>query len=321
MKIQAGIIGCGMIAEEHLRALERLEGLTVSAFCDVDRGRARGLLDRYGGAYATDDTERIFTDDAIDAVYICTHHDSHMPLAVRACAAGKHIMMEKPLALTIDHCLAIADAVERSGVTMMTAFKLRYYPMVSRARAFITSPLISIAQVMDRRWPDGFWAQDPVKGGGGVLSQGVHAMDMLCWLNRSEPLRIYAEGGAFTHEGGPVADTAVATILFRNGRVASFAQSDAGETPCLSKFSFQMADGTRSVHLRDRLKTGVFFDGQATETISDEEELGMMEENREFIRALAEGIPPASTVHDGVRATRMVLKAFEAMKTGIPQEM
>jgi predicted dehydrogenase len=315
----AAIIGCGAIAEEHVRAIEHLDGITAAAYCDVDRGRADQFLHRFGGSYATDDAEQIFRDDAIDAVYICTHHDTHAPLAIRACKAGKAIMLEKPMALTIEECLAIGEAAERSGVALMTAFKLRYYPMVQRARQFIQQPITMIAQVMDRRWPDDFWAQHPRKGGGNVMSQGCHAMDLLCLLNGSEPVSIYAEGGTYTHPGSPVIDNMITTIRFANGGLGSLAQGDSGETPYVSKWSFQMVDGTRTVHLHNRLKSGVFHDGEKIVVENDLEEEGMMEENRIFAEVLRSGSPPPTTWRDGYRATLMVLKAFEAIRTGVPQ--
>ena len=319
--INAAIIGCGDIALEHVKALEELEGLSIRAYCDVDISRAKGMMQQYGGNYATDQAKQIFQDDGIDAVYICTHHDSHTSLAIKACNAGKHIMMEKPLALTLEECLEIAEVVERSGVTMMTAFKFRYYPMVRRAKAFIPKPLMLTAQLMDRRWSDTFWAQHPTKGGGNILSQGVHAMDLLCYFAGAEPERLYAEGGALTHPGAEVIDSVVATICFRNGVIASLAQADAGETPYLGKFSYQLLDGSQSVQIHNRLKQGEFYNGKTIKRVEDDRELGMVEENREFIRALEEGRMPETTVWDGVRATAMTCSLVEAIKTGIPQEI
>ena len=317
--INAAIIGCGDIAQEHLKALQELEGISVRAYCDIDMSRAEELLQIYGGDYTADQVEQVFRDDTIDAVYICTHHDSHTSLALKACEARKHIMMEKPLALTLPECLEIEEAVEQSGITMMTAFKFRYYPMVRRAKDFMDKPLVLIAQLIDRRWPDTFWAQHPTKGGGNILSQGVHAMDLLCYFAGSEPERLYAEGGALTHPGAEVIDSVVATIHFRNGVIASLAQTDAGETPHLGKFSYQLLDGTRSIHLHNRLKQGEFYDGETVTRIEDEQELGMVEENQEFLRALTTGTVPETTVQDGVRATAMTLALVEAIKTRKPQ--
>jgi predicted dehydrogenase len=317
----AAIIGCGAIAEDHLLALEQLDGIRAAAYCDVDSGRADRFLQRFGGEYATDDVERIFSDDRIDVVYICTHHDSHAPLAIRACEVGKRIMLEKPMALTVEECLAIGEAVERHDAVLMTAFKLRYYPMVRRAMEFITNPITVIGQVMDKRWPDDFWAQHPQKGGGNVLSQGCHAMDLLCLLNGSQPVSIYAEGGTYTHKESPLIDNMVTTIRFANGGLASLAQGDSGETPYVSKWSFQMVDGERTAHLHNRLKSGVFNDGGNVTVENDPEETGMLEENRAFVNALRSNTAPPTTWRDGYRATLMVLKAFQAVRTGEVQKI
>lgn len=319
MPIHAAFIGCGQIAEAHLLELAMIDAITPVAYCDIDSSRALDFLSRHGGRFATEQPERIFSDDGIDLVYICTHHDTHADLAVRACAAGKHVMMEKPLALTLEQCVSIGNAVERSGVTFMTAFKLRYYPMVERARAFLPGPMITIAQGMDRRWPDDFWAQDPVKGGGNVLSQGCHTMDLVYYLNQSEPVSIHAEGGSFTHPGSPVFDTIVATVRFANGRVASVALGDCGEVPYVSKFSIQILDGQRSVHIHNRLRSGLFFDGVDQRSITDEREQGMLAENLALAEALVNDTPPPTGYLDGLRATTMLLKAFESIRTGLPQ--
>jgi predicted dehydrogenase len=106
----------------------------------------------------------------------------------------------------------------------MTGFKMRYYPSVARAKEFIPSPLITMGQMMDARWPDDFWANDPLRGGGNVLSQGCHTMDLVCHLNGTKPVRIFAEGGNYTHRGRAIVDNIVATIRFDNGAVASVVQ-------------------------------------------------------------------------------------------------
>ncbi|MFC2085912.1 Gfo/Idh/MocA family protein [Bacteroidota bacterium] len=317
--VSVGIIGCGSVGRSHAECLSRIDGAVLRACCDVDRSRAEEFCAQFGCGYATENPARIFRDDGIDAVYICTYHDTHSTLAVQAADSGKHIMMEKPLALTLAECDAVGNAVEKSGVKVMTGFKMRYYPSVARLREFIPSPVVTVAQMMDSRWPDDFWANDPLKGGGNVLSQGCHTMDLVYYLNQSEPVRIYAEGGNFTHEGLPIIDNIVATITFANGHIASVAQGDSGATPYVSKFSFQVMDGTRTAHLHNRLKSATLFDGTNVVKHEDPEEVGFLEENRDFIRALQRGEEPPITHKDGLRATLMLLKAFESLKTHSPQ--
>lgn len=316
-----GIIGCGAIAREHLAAIQTIPGLKPYAYCDLHGERAESFLRDYGGSYAATSPGRLLDDPAINALYICTHHDTHTPLAVAACEAGKNVMMEKPLALTVDECTEIGEAAERAGVIFMTGFKLRYNPVVLKSREFLPNPTFVMAQIMDTRWPDDFWAQDPVKGGGNVLSQGCHAMDMACFLNGTDPVEIFAECGTRSHTNTQVIDSLVATIRFANGNLASVAIGDSGTVPHLSKFAFQAVGGGRSVLLHDRLKRGEYFDGESSESVVQPCELGMELENREFLSALAEGRRPATGWRDGLRATAMIRAAFHAAETRTAQSL
>jgi predicted dehydrogenase len=315
------MIGCGKLARIHLECVQRIEGARFVAYADIRRDAAQKCLADFGGDYATDDVDRILRDDAVDAVYICTMHDSHAPLAIRAAEAGKHVLIEKPLALVQADCERVAEAVARAGIHLMPAFKMRYYPLVRQAVEFIERPLVLVGQMMDARWDDKLWAQDPVRGGANVHSQGCHTTDVLRFMSRSEPVEVWAAGGTMTHPGHPCIDQCVATIRFANGCVASWVQGDAAMGMFTSKFFFELFAHGRSVQLHDRLKKGVFSEGNRTwEEVRPDEE-GFYLENVEFISALREGRAPAQTAHDGLQATRMVLAADRAIRTGQVQRL
>ncbi len=319
--VSIAIIGCGAIGEEHARCLLAFPEASLRAFCDADESRASALSSLFPGSYCTAHPARIFSDSSIEAVYICTHTDSHASLGIAAAQAGKHIMMEKPLALTEQECYAVAEAVDRAGIFCMTAFKLRFYSCVRKVRQFIPAPTVALGQMMDERWPTEFWGNDPVKGGGNVLSQGCHSVDLLYHLVGAEPIRVYAEGGNFHHPSNSVTDTLLATIQFANGAAGSLAQCDAGRFPVLSKFSFQVMDGVRTAHLHNRLMTAVLWDGKLSHRYDADHEEGMMEENRAFLKALMDRTPPPVGVRDGVRATIVLLRAIEALTTHKPQNI
>lgn len=321
MSLNFGLIGCGNLARSHASSLEKIDGARFAAYADVNGEAANNYLNDYGGDYATTDTEKVLKDDAIDAVYICTPHDSHASLAVAAAKAGKHIFIEKPLALTVEECETVAEAVEQTGVYLMPGFKMRYYPLIQKAHAFIPEPQVLVGQMMDGRWPDDIWAQDPVRGGANVLSQGCHTTDIMRYLSGSEPVRLWAAGGALTHKGHPCVDQCVATIQFENGHVGSWVQGDAGMPQYVSKFFFELFGDNRSVQLYDRLKKATFHDGDKTWTETREEEEGFLMENREFVRALRENRTPELTARDGIQATRIVLAAIQAIRTGEVQRL
>ena len=320
-EVRLGMVGCGHLGRVHCECIAQIEKARCVAYCDVAESAAAELCNEFGGSYATTEAERVFGDDGIDAVYICTRHDSHAQLSIDAARAGKHILIEKPLALTLEECVAVGDAVREAGVYLMPAFKLRYYPLVQRAHAFIPEPQVVVGQVMDNRWGDDVWAQDPVQGGGNVFSQGCHATDLLRYFAGCEPTRMWAAGGALTHPGHPCIDQCVASIAFENGHVGSWIQGDAALPPFTSKFYFELFGAGRSVQLHDRFKKATFSDGEKTWTEEREEEEGFLLENREFISALLEGRPPELTAEDGLLSTRMVLAADRAIRTGEVQEL
>ncbi len=320
-QIRCGLIGCGGIGGTHTRCLAEVDGIAMIAFCDVVGSSSRSLCDEVDGDFATTDADKIFSDDSLDAVYIATHHNTHADLAIRAAEAGKHIFLEKPLALSEPECEAVVDAVEKAGVTFMLGFKMRYYSLVQEAHEFIPRPLITVGQMMDNRWPDDNWAQDPIRGGGNVISQGCHTMDLVAYLSGSQPKRVYAEGGAMIHDNPNVIDQAVATILFENGSVASVIQGDAGCPPHNSKFHFQMFDWPKTCELYDRFTHATFNDGTEVEERTRLDEEGFLLENIDFANALKQGTPAPSDHFDGLRATMMVLKVFDAIRTGQPQTL
>lgn len=320
-KLKFGLIGCGNLGKRHAECLREIPEAEFVAYADVHEPAAKAALDAYGGSYATSDVERLWGDEALDAVYVCTRHDSHAPLAIAAAEAGKHIFIEKPLALSIEDCERVAETVARTGVHLMPAFKMRYYPLVQEARRFVSEPQVLVGQMMDQRWPDDRWVQDPVQGGANVHSQGCHTTDILRYFAGSEPVAVWAAGGTMTHPGHPCIDQCVASIRFASGQVASWIQGDAGAAPFTSKFFFGLFADGKSVQLHDRLKQATFHDGQETWTSQRDEEEGFLLENREFVGALLEGRAPEIDAHDGIQATRIVLAADTAIRTGEVQHL
>ncbi len=316
--VTVGIIGCGAIGVEHARALAQVDGARIAACCDVDPARADAFCREYGARYATTDSARLIADSDIDAVYVLTHHDTHASLCIQAAEAGKHIFVEKPLALTVEDCLRVGRAVKQHGVTLMTGFKMRYYDLTQRMREQMPSPLLLTMQMMDNRWPDDFWANDPIKGGGNVLSQGCHSCDLLRFLARSDPLEVYAAGGNYYQPSG-VIDNLCATFKFANGVAASWVQGDCRVPPAVSKFFLQAFDRDRSITLSDRFTRMVVHTAdQGAQEIRGAES-GFLEENRAFIHALQNGLPAPIDARDGLYATLMVLQAFASIRSGKPE--
>ena len=317
--LRAGVIGCGSMGEEHSRALAEAGGMKMAAFCDARAEAAEALCGKFAGEYSCTDPQKLFEDASLDAIYVCTYHDSHAELCVRAADAGKHIMVEKPLAMTVDQCRQVGRAVEKNGVRLMIGFMMRYYELIRKAREIIPAPLIVIMQMMDRRWPDDFILNDPAKGGGNIIAQGCHSCDLLRFLAGAEPIEVYASGGNYYTANG-LADNICATFRFENGVANSWVQGNANHQEPLSKFFLQVFAADVSVSLTHRFcKLVVSRAGQPAEEILADESAGFVEENRDFVRALQEDTPPAIDHRDGLMATLMVLQAMASAKSGQPE--
>ena len=222
-----------------------MEGVRVVAHADLNLAAAETFQRDFGGDYATAIPQRVLDDPEIDAVIIATHHDSHTPLALAAAAAGKHILIEKPMALTVAECRRIAAAAEIAGVVLTVNFKFRMAPAVLAAKRFVSRPVASFGQLAMNRMPDDIWVRDPARGGGLILATACHVLDMICWLNESEPVRVYAEGED---------DAAAVTVRFANGAIAGLLLTDAGENPYVGKWLHEVFDGRRSAVLYEHFR-------------------------------------------------------------------
>jgi predicted dehydrogenase len=317
-KFRGGLIGCGSIGQVFTEAVGEIEGMDMVAFCSRTKAKADRYCDTYHGEYSTTNAQDIIGDPSIDAVYITTWHDSHADLCIRAAGAGKHILVEKPLALTVEECQAIGRAVEESGIKLMVAFKMRYYDMILKARELIPNPVMVTMQMMDNRWPDDFWASDPITGGGNVLSQGCHSCDILRFVAGRDPIEVYAAGKNYYTSTG-VIDNLSATFRFEGGIAGNWVQGDANCPPLTSKFYLQLFAENKSVTLSDRLCTLTYNEAGREPQIYQGTETGFVEENRAFIDCLINDTRPPIDHIDGLMATLMVLQAFNSLKTGQPE--
>ncbi|MDE2998749.1 MAG: Gfo/Idh/MocA family oxidoreductase [Gemmatimonadota bacterium] len=332
-RLGAAIIGCGNMGRTHARLLASFEDVALRVLVDANPEAAEALNAEVGPALVSTDYERALQDDAVDVVLICTHHHLHAPMCVAAAEAGKDIFCEKPLAIRMDDCEAIANAVNAAGVKFVTGFQARFSPFVVRLKEVAPSPWLTIAQLFDPRWGEQSWANDPVEGGGNVLSQGCHCFDAVRFLNAAEVDSIYAAGGNYHHPTLPITDAVACTLKFADGAVANVAIGDVGKPALMGKAAYQIFAGDTTACLYNYYwEPEIRIWGAAPERLTAVELPGC--ENSDFahgyvqqMRALVDwslrGIEAenAATVEDGVRATALGVRAIDAIRTGEVQEL
>lgn len=220
------IVGCGVIAPTHARAIAALgSDAELTDVVDTDPDRAREFGEEHGG-HPGSDVSAVLADDSVDVIAVCTPSGTHVDLAVAALKAGKHVVVEKPVdvsAAAADRLLAAERASERT-VTVISQHRFDGASQAVHAAAAdgrlgqLTSGVVSLAWWRSQGYYDsgewrGTWALD---GGGALMNQGVHSVDLLVWIF-GDPVSVSAQTGLLAHSGIEVEDVAVATVTFASG--------------------------------------------------------------------------------------------------------
>lgn len=239
-KLKTGIIGCGKVGDFHAKAFEALENSEFTAVCDNNIERARAFAERYG-VKAYDDIEAMIRECGLDVVSICTPHPLHANPAVIAADCGCNVLIEKPLASSLEDCDRIIEAGDRNHVTIGTMVQRRFYRPCMRIHQAIEDGKIGrpvLGMVTMLGWRDkNYYDSDPWRGswkgeGGGVMvNQAPHQIDLLQWY-MGEVDEIYGVWKNLNHPYIEVEDTAVAVIKFKNGGVGNIVVSNS-QNPAL----------------------------------------------------------------------------------------
>ncbi|WP_369045780.1 Gfo/Idh/MocA family protein [Sinomonas sp. P10A9] len=239
--LRAAVVGCGVIGRQHAQVIAATEGVELVCLVDVDPAAATALADAVAAepgqmrpAVFASLTEALDQHAArLDLVSVCTPSGTHADLAVEALDAGTHVVVEKPLDVDLPSArrvAAAAEAAQARGQVISVISQHRFdAASAAVARAIragrlgrITSAVASVAWWRSQAYYDsgawrGTWELD---GGGAVMNQGVHTVDLLLWF-LGRPSEIHAHTGLLAHERVEVEDTAVATVRFESGALAA----------------------------------------------------------------------------------------------------
>jgi predicted dehydrogenase len=230
-KLSVGFIGTGNIARSHMEAIKALEQIEIAAVMDVDFSRAQATSEEFGGR-ACANMDDLLVDESVQAVHVCTPHYQHVDQVVAAARAGKHVLVEKPMALTVADCDRMIVASKEAGKLLMVGQALRYWPIYRQVREMVRSGKIgAVGHQMRRRYSrfdpgEGHWYLDPEKGGNCVLyAFGPHEYDVLHWMIDSPVVQVYARGTESAERLAGQCDSYSALMTHANGAVSVLTQT------------------------------------------------------------------------------------------------
>jgi predicted dehydrogenase len=250
-RVKTALVGCGKVAGIHAQALRNSAASELVGVCDKDSSRAQQFAAKYGGAPFTS-LAALLSEVRPDAVVICTPHPLHAEATVAAAEAGAHVLVEKPMAASLEDCDRMIEATRKAGVRLGVVSQRRFYEPVRRMKAAIDAgkigkPILGVFQMYSWR-DDAYYQSDPWRGtwdgeGGGVLvNQAPHQLDILQWL--MGPIEeISGYWGTLNHPSIEVDDTAVAIIRFRSGALGSIIASVSQKPGIYTKVHIHGSNG------------------------------------------------------------------------------
>ncbi len=316
------VIGCGAFARTFARAIQReLEHIDLY-FASRDTSRAAAFSAEFRGAGSFGSYESAVADGRVEAVYVCTPHHLHLEHARLAANAGKHILLEKPLARTAQEAQAIVSVAADAGVTLMVAENYRFMPPVIAAKDMVERGDLGTLRLVQLQEDFPFqpveWRNDSELNGGGVLIDGgIHKASLLAYL-AGNPSEVYAAEVPSAQPGLAAEDGVVAMLRYANGMVGIINHSwSAG--PHATRPWVTLSGSTAS---------GVFeLGGDWIDTIDttgrhrqqlNSDRAGLAGMVREFRQSVQEGRAPAMTGDEGARDVALVEACYLSMRTAAP---
>jgi predicted dehydrogenase/threonine dehydrogenase-like Zn-dependent dehydrogenase len=322
-----GVLGAGSFARlVLLPALRDCGRLRLGTLCTAGGLSAVATGNNLEFEHATTDEEEVFDNPAIDAVVSITRHDLHARHVVRALDAGKAVFVEKPLCLTVDELTQIEQARERHGALpplVMVGFNRRFSPAARRTRDFfadVSAPLTVSVRFNAGQIPIDHWVHDEIEGGGRLVGEACHAIDLATFLVNSPVVRVFAESIASQHASEITDDQCFITLRHANGSVSNVAYL-AGGDKAFPKERIEVIGGGRIAVIDDFRTVTTCRSGRTNRVKMKGQDKGHSAEIAAFAQALCEGGPPPIP-WDDLRATTLAsLLAVRSLREGMPLEV
>lgn len=336
-----GVIGTGIVGGAwHAHVYHHMPRASLVAVCDLNEARAREIAEKYGRPHVYTDYGELLARPDIAAVSIATPDFAHREIAVAAAEAGKHILVEKPLATTVEDAEAILAAVEKAGVKLMVDFHNRANPAFVTARQalrngdlgelkYIYARLSNTTFVPTQMLP---WASRS----SALWFLASHTLDLSCWLLEDRPRRVYAvsRSGLLREKGIDTQDFHVAIVEFKRGGVATLENSwilpETEPNVFNMKLELLGSDGAMYINTSDNRTVEKF----TRDAVSLPDTLGftldadsarlsgfVLEAIARFVDAVVDDAPVLATGEEAALVTRVLCAIEESARTGQPVEL
>ncbi|MDD3587687.1 MAG: Gfo/Idh/MocA family oxidoreductase [Thermoguttaceae bacterium] len=335
-----GIIGCGMIATFHARAIKDAGGTLVACYDTVSAAAERIAKEFNCKPYT--DLDAFLADTAVEIVTIGTPSGAHMDPALAAAKAGKHLIVEKPLEITPERCDKIIKACEDAGVVLSAIFPSRFHQSSVQLKKAVEAGRFGKLTLGDAivKWyrtqeyyDGGAWRGTwKLDGGGALMNQAIHSVDLLAWL-MGPATQVSAMTGLIAHERIEVEDVAIANLRFANGAFGTLEATTAAYPGYLKRIEIHGDKGSAVIEEEDIVKWDFAEALPEDEAIrqamasrrsggggaADPAAIGHHGHAKQFadvLDAIEHGRKPAIDGYEGRRSVEIICSVYESAKTG-----
>jgi predicted dehydrogenase/threonine dehydrogenase-like Zn-dependent dehydrogenase len=320
--VRLGVIGAGsyvttmLLPQMKNAGAEFVSVATASGISALDVGK------KFGFTRAGSESDILDSDD-VNLVVIGTRHDLHAELATKALERDKNVFVEKPLALNDDELDRVLAAAEHSRGQLMVGFNRRFSPLARKARDLFSgrrAPLSVLYRVNAGRLPSEHWLQDPVQGGGRIVGEVCHFIDLMQFWIGAPPVSIFGEAIGASRNEVTNHDSVFITLKFAdgsNGSVAFLAEGDKA----LAKERVEIFGEGKTFVLEDFREATIYRNGREEKTTLRAQDKGQGDEVKAVCAMVLEGLPSPITLAELSSTTRATFRALDSLRVGQPMRM
>lgn len=317
-ELRFALVGAGnLVRWEHLPALQKIANTKLQAVYSARGAKGKSYGIRFNAQYTTSDYQEILSDNEIDVVLVASRHREHAAQTVAALKAGKHVFVEKPMAINAEECREIVNAVRESGKQVTVGFNRRFAPYYAEMKGQIAKrtgeAVINIR--MNASYMSGdFWGAS-LEEGGAIIGEACHMVDLMCFFLDSEPVSVSAYSLP-TGKSEPIGENnIVASFKFADGSIGNLTYCTVGSDSAAGELVEIFAPGIGATS--EDFKQLVLKKGSTRKKQTKIWAVkGYDAQMQSFVKCLREGIEPEITVLDGAKALLGCLLMLESARSG-----
>jgi polar amino acid transport system substrate-binding protein len=313
-----GLIGAGGYAQKILLPNFKAAGAEFCSIASASGVSARDVGTKYGFKRFLSDAQSVIDDEEANLIVIATRHGTHAELATQALERGKHVFVEKPLALNDAELDTVLGAASGSEGQLLVGFNRRFSPLAVKAKEFFANraaPLSIVYRVNAGHIPREHWTQDPNEGGGRIIGEVCHFIDLMQFLTGAPPKSVFAESVAGGSGNIVSEDSVFITLQFgdgSNGVIAYLAEGDSS----LRKEHIEIFGEGKTFVIDDFRSAKLYAEGREKNETLRQQDKGQAEETRVACAVVADGKPNPITLQELEATTRATFRIRDSLRTG-----